>query len=133
MNMWSLKRMLGRDSEQRAHALNRAVRDLPLSTRKAMLEAADADELIAGAYTDGHGRTCPMLAAHRRGARTHVRGFPRAWDLFTRARRPRPATARELEVLKALLQESIDGATSAEARADGAPAVPTTRQALSEL
>jgi hypothetical protein len=48
-----------------------------------------------------------MLAAHRRGARTHVGDFPRAWDAFARARRPRRATARELEILKALLQESV--------------------------
>jgi hypothetical protein len=108
--MWLPWRILDRRAEVRAHALNRAIRNLPLDTRQAMLAAADADELIAGAYTDGHGRSCPMLAAHRRGARTHVRGFPRAWDRFTGASRPRPATPRELEVLKALLQESIDGA-----------------------
>ena len=106
--MWIPRTLLQRSNRLRAHALNRAVRELPLSTRQAMLAAADADELIAGAYTDGHGRACPMLAAHRRGARAHARGFPQAWDLFARASRPRPATARELEVLKALLQESID-------------------------
>ena len=50
-----------------------------------------------------------MLAAHRRGARDHARGFPCAWDSFTGARRPRPATRRELDVLTALLQESIEG------------------------
>jgi hypothetical protein len=107
--MWSPRHILERRAELRADALNRAIRNLPLDTRQAMLAAADADQLIAGAYTDGHGRTCPMLAAHRRGARTHARGFPRAWDRFTGASRPRPATPRELEVLKALLQESIDG------------------------
>jgi hypothetical protein len=52
---------------------------------------------------------CPMLAAHRRGARIDVGDFPRAWDAFGRARRPRPATARELEILRALLQESVAG------------------------
>ena len=74
-----------------------------------MLAAADAEELIAGAYSDGRGGACPMLAAHRRGARDHARGFPCASDSFTRARRARHASPRELEILKALLQESIDG------------------------
>lgn len=79
-----------------------------------MLDAAESDELIVGAYTDRSGRICPMLAAHRRGARTHVGAFPRAWDAFGRTSRPRPATERELEILKALLQESLsDGADSA--------------------
>jgi hypothetical protein len=100
-------------SEQRAHrrthALNQAIRALPLKTREAMLAATETEGLIAGGYTDGRGGTCPMLAAHRRGARHHARGFPCAWDNFTQARRPRPATTRELEILRALLQESIAG------------------------
>ncbi len=75
-----------------------------------MLEAAETEELIVGAFTDRQGRVCPMLAAHRRGARTQVRAFARAWDAFGRARRPRPATERELQILKALLQESLAGA-----------------------
>jgi hypothetical protein len=85
------------------------VRELPLDARRVMLDALDDDELIIGAYTDRRGRTCPMLAAHRRGVRIDVGDFPRAWDAFGRARRPRPATARELEILRALLQESIEG------------------------
>ncbi len=87
-----------------------------------MLAAAESEELIAGAYTDGRGGSCPMLAAHRRGARDHTHGFPCAWDRFTRARRPRPATRRELEILKALLQESIDGERADQAA--GAPSRP---------
>jgi hypothetical protein len=62
-----------------------------------------------------------MLAAHRRGARTYARGFPRAWDTFARASRPRPATDRELQILKALLQESLAGSATAPARAPRAP------------
>ena len=74
-----------------------------------MLAALEEDELIIGAYTDRRGRTCPMLAAHRRGVRIDVGDFPRAWDAFGRARRPRPATERELQILRALLEESIGG------------------------
>ncbi|HEY2161427.1 MAG TPA: hypothetical protein VGH24_08985 [Solirubrobacteraceae bacterium] len=92
-----------------ARRLNRAVVALPLEARSAMLEALDDDQLIVGAYTDRRGRTCPMLAAHRRGARIDVGDFPRAWDAFGRARRARAATQRELEILRALLEESLGG------------------------
>jgi hypothetical protein len=100
---------LNRWHRSSAQALARAVDELSLETRQAMLVAIESDELIVGAYTDRRGRTCPMLAAHRLGARTDVGHFPRAWDAFARARRPRPATGRELEILKAMLQESLRG------------------------
>lgn len=87
-----------------------------------MLEALDDDVLIIGAYTDRRGRTCPMLAAHRRGARIDVGDFPRAWDTFGRARRARAATARELEILRALLQESIGDDTRGTRVSEPAPA-----------
>src|SRR2546421_13098559 len=98
-----------RRHRRRARALREAVAQLPDSTRRAMLDAVESDELIVGAYTDRRGRICPMLAAHRRGARTDVGHFPRAWDAFARASRPRPATKRELQILKALLQEGVEG------------------------
>jgi hypothetical protein len=94
---------------------------LPPEARDAMLEALESDELIVGAYTDRRGRTCPMLAAHRRGARIDVGDFPRAWDDFGRARRPRAATSRELEILRALLEESGEG----DAPGSAEPKVPT--------
>ena len=47
------------------------------------------------------------MAAFRRGARSGVGAFPSAWDEFARARRPRAATQRELEILRALLEESL--------------------------
>ena len=72
-----------------------------------MLAAVEGDEVIAGAYTDRGGRVCPILAAHRRGARTEGTNFARAWDGFTRAGRPRPARERELGILRAPLQESV--------------------------
>lgn len=107
-----------RRRHRQARALRGAIEALPASTRQAMLGAVQSDEVIVGAYTDHAGRVCPMLAAHRRGARTDVGGFARAWDAFAGARRPRPATGRELQILAALLQESLGGHRPA-ARADG--------------
>lgn len=113
-----------------ARNLRKAIAGLSIDVTRAMLAAVEADELIVGAYTDRRGRVCPMLAAHRRGARMDVGKFPRAWDGFCRARRARAATLRELEILRALLQESIGEpveyppqrvATEGEAHA-GAPA-----------
>jgi hypothetical protein len=72
-----------------------------------MLAAVEDEGVIVGAYIDRAGRVCPMLAAHRRGARTEARKFARAWDAFGGARRPRLATEREREILVALLQESL--------------------------
>jgi hypothetical protein len=73
-----------------------------------MLEAIDANRIIVGAYTDRQGGVCPMLAAHRNGGRTSLASFARAWDRYTRARgRPRPATDREINTLRAMLEASI--------------------------
>src|SRR5436305_11532772 len=99
-------RRAARGDRRGAQGLRRAVAELSPETRRAMLAAIEADELIVGAYCDYRGRPCPMLAAHRRGARSDVGDFPYAWDAFADARRPRPATQRELEILKALLQEA---------------------------
>ena len=108
------ERVRERAARRRSRALYRAVYDLPLDARRAMLAALEEEELIVGAYTDRRGRVCPMLAAHRRGARAGVGDFPRAWDDFGRASRPRPARARELDILRALLQESVREAQVAE-------------------
>jgi len=73
-----------------------------------MLEGIEANRIIVGAYTDRRGGVCPMLAAHRNGGRTSLASFARAWDRYTRARgRPRPATARELNTLRAMLEASV--------------------------
>jgi hypothetical protein len=91
-----------------ARELRIAVDCLPLQTRKAMLEGIDANRIIVGAYTDRQGGVCPMLAAHRNGGRTSLASFARAWDRYTRARgRPRPATDREINTLRAMLEASI--------------------------
>jgi hypothetical protein len=109
-----------RRSRRLAQALRRAVVELPVDTRRAMLSATHREELIVGGYTDRFGRACPMLAAYRRGARSHVGSFPKSWDSFARASRPRPATRRELEVLKALLEESLADSELAAGRAPSA-------------
>jgi hypothetical protein len=89
--------------------LRRAIDCLPAATRQAMLEGVQAsDRVIAGAYVDGEGGVCPMLAAHRRGARTNFLSFARAWDRFARSgRRARLATRRELDILVRQLQSSL--------------------------
>jgi hypothetical protein len=90
-----------------AHDLRIAIDCLSLDSRKAMLEGVRANRIIVGAYVDGEGGVCPMLAAHRRGPRTSLASFARAWDRYTRARRPRPATERELRTLSTMLEASI--------------------------
>jgi hypothetical protein len=93
--------------------LRAAIQALPRTTRIAMLEGIRANEIIVGAYTDGHG-ICPMLAAHRNGGRTNLISFAKAWDRFAlggtggaRVTKPRPATTRELLVLRAHLEASL--------------------------
>lgn len=77
-----------------------------------MFDALEDEELIVGAYADRRGGICPGVAAFRRGARFGVGAFPRAWDDFARARRPRAATRRELEILRAMLEESLADAVA---------------------
>ena len=88
-------------------ALQRAIRCLPVRTREAMLEGIRTHPIVAGAYTDGRGGICPMLAAHRHGGRTTYLPFSRAWDALTRTRTVRRATARELRILEDLLLASL--------------------------
>jgi hypothetical protein len=90
-----------------AHELRIAIDCLPLGTRKAMLEGMELNTIIVGAYVDRSGGVCPMLAAHRNGGRTSLASFARAWDRYTRPRRPRPATERELRTLRTMLEASI--------------------------
>jgi hypothetical protein len=88
--------------------LERAIDCLPVTTRRAMLDGIRSQPIVAGAYTDGRGGVCPMLAAHRRGARTTYLAFARAWDGFARARHVRRATTRELRTLEDLLIASLE-------------------------
>jgi hypothetical protein len=109
---------------------------MPQGTREAMLEAVENDRIIVGAYTDSDGGVCPMLAAHRHGGRTNLASFARAWDRYTKARKPRPASERELRTLRTMLQESIvlddERLQAGDRRAQGgqgAPAQPFPRTA----
>ena len=91
-----------------ARNLRIAVDFLPLETRRAMLDGIETNRIIVGAYTDRQGGICPMLAAHRNGGRTSLVSFARAWDRYTGARRkPRPASDREVNTLRAMLEVSL--------------------------
>jgi hypothetical protein len=92
-----------------ARDLRVAIDCLPLETRRAMLDGVESNRIIVGAYTDRNGGVCPMLAAHRNGGRTSLASFAHAWDRYTgvRRRRPRPATERELNTLRTMLEASI--------------------------
>jgi hypothetical protein len=94
----------GRNPAQRVRT---AVELLPQHTREAMLLGIERNQIIVGAYTDGEGGICPMLAAHRNGGRTNFASFAKAWDDFTGARRPRCATRREIRALRTYLEMSL--------------------------
>ena len=72
-----------------------------------MLEGIRANPIVVGAYTDGRGGICPMLAAHRHGGRTSFVSFARAWDEFARTKTIRRATEREVRTLENLLVASL--------------------------
>jgi hypothetical protein len=91
-----------------ARRLRSAVDALPTRTKEAMLRGIDSNRIIVGAYVDPEsGGICPMLAAHRNGGRTSFASFARAWDAYTNARRPRPATRREVRSLRSLIESSL--------------------------
>ena len=87
--------------------LRLAIDCLPPRTREAMLAGIRSHEIIVGAYSDRAGGVCPMLAAHRCGGRTSFISFAHAWDRFTRAKRARTASERELRALEAHLIASL--------------------------
>jgi hypothetical protein len=93
-----------------------------------MLESLDDTRIIVGAYTDGDGGICPMLAAHRNGGRTNLASFARAWDRYTGAVTMREASDRELRTLRAMLEASLYYEDNAEDLARHAAAA----QALAE-
>jgi hypothetical protein len=96
--------------------LRLAIDCLPVATRQAMLEGVRSSErVIAGAYVDGRGGVCPMLAAHRQGSRVDFLSFAKSWDRFTSAARgPRAASRRQVAILVNLLEESLASSTGLE-------------------
>jgi hypothetical protein len=92
------------------HELRHAIDCLPTHTKRAMLDGIRSEHIIVGAYSKDGG-ICPMLAAHRRGGRTSLISFAKAWDAFafrsSRKADPRRATHRELLVLSSHLEASL--------------------------
>ena len=105
--------------------LRTAIDCLPARTREAMLEGIRSAPIVVGAYTDGRGGVCPMLAAHRHGGRTSFVSFARAWDAFARTKTIRRATEREVRTLENLLVASL----AAEAETDLGAAIADYRAA----
>jgi hypothetical protein len=104
--------------------LRTAIDCLPARTREAMLEGIRSHPIVVGAYTDGRGGICPMLAAHRHGGRTSFISFYRAWDAFARTKTVRRATEREVRTLENLLVASL----AAEQETDLAAAIAEYRR-----
>jgi hypothetical protein len=98
-----------RHTDSPVERLRLAIDCLPVKTREAMLAGVRAnDRIIAGAYVDGEGGVCPMLAAHRCGGRTDLLSFAKSWDRFTRTKGGvRTATEREVGILTAQLEDSL--------------------------
>ena len=117
-----------------AERLRFAVEALPTRTKAAMLKGIDSNPIIVGAYVDRDGGVCPMLAAHRNGGRTSLASFARAWDGYTDAKRPRPATRRELRTLRSLLEASLsaDHLTESGSIAQAAAQIRSERAAVAE-
>jgi hypothetical protein len=110
--------------------LRTAIDCLPARTREAMLEGIRSGPIVVGAYTDGRGGVCPMLAAHRHGGRTSFVSFARAWDAFARTKTIRRATEREVRTLENLLVASL----AAEAETDlGAAIADYRRRSFPEI
>ena len=107
---------------QRRHAndavgrLRLAIDCMPVATREAMLEGVRSNErVIVGAYVDGQGGVCPMLAARRCGGRTDFLSFAKSWDRFARAKDgSRAATLRELRILMTQLEDSLSESSGLE-------------------
>jgi hypothetical protein len=95
--------------------LRLAIDCMPVATREAMLAGVLSNaRIIVGAYVDGQGGECPMLAAHRRGGRTDFLSFAKSWDRFTRANGTRQATEREVMILIDQLEGSLASASGLE-------------------
>jgi|GEM_PF-904244 len=96
--------------EQALADLRTSIDTLPERTRLAMLSGLGNNTVITGAFSDGNGGACPMLAAHREGVRARCMSFPEAWDRFTGVHGrhiSRQATQDEVLHLRMQLEESL--------------------------
>lgn len=96
--------------EQALTDLRQSIDTLPERTRSAMLTGLGNHTVITGAFSDGNGGACPMLAAHREGVRGRCMSFPEAWDRFTGVHGryiTRQATQDEVLHLRMQLEESL--------------------------
>ena len=83
-----------------------AIDCMPVATRKAMLAGVRANErIIVGAYVDGRGGVCPMLAAHRAERRT-TSSRSRGPGIALRGRAAGRASATERELRSLMLLSS---------------------------
>jgi hypothetical protein len=121
-----------RRQRRRAEDLRRAIDCLPRGTRVAMVDALEDNRIIAGAYTDGDGGICPMLAAHRNGGRTNLASVARAGDAYTGAVTMREASERELRTLSAMLEASLYYEEREEELADDMAGAAARAKAISE-
>jgi hypothetical protein len=97
--------------DQALSDLRQSVDMLPERTRLAMLSGLGNNTVITGAFSDGNGGACPMLAAHREGVRGRCMSFPEAWDRFTGVHGryiTRPATQYEVLQLRMQIEESLE-------------------------
>jgi hypothetical protein len=94
--------------------LRRTVDELPLHVRIAMFDGVRRDLIITGAYTDDRSGVCPMLAAHRRGARHSHPAFAEVWDAFAGAPRKGHKVADRVHVDR--LADTLAASIEAELR-----------------
>lgn len=84
-----------------------------------------ATRIIAGGHVGEGGGVCPLLAAHRRGGRTHdgstgASTFAGVWDRYTGTRTGEPRAVDEIDrrALETMLAESLGHDADEPRRAD---------------
>ncbi len=115
-----------------ASELRAEIDRLPLATRQAMLEGIQTNSIIVGADGDPRGGVCPIYAISSPPSRRVGRPFAQAWDAYAGARMPRPASERELHILRSMLETSIEMENAPTAAFDAAIAEHKAAQARSQ-
>jgi len=93
---------------QSASELRAAIDRLSLATRQRMLDGIQKNSIIVGADGDPRGGVCPIYATSSPPSKRVGRPFARAWDRYAGARLGRPASERELNTLRSMLETSIE-------------------------